>query len=515
MRQIKILDTTLRDGEQVPGAKLNLAEKVEISRQLVHMNVDMLEVGFAASSKGDFQAIKTIAKEVGSQSNTVITALGRAVKEDIDAIYESVKYANNPMIHIVLGTSAIHMQKKFNRSKEAILQMGVDAVKYAKSLMPQVQYSPEDATRSDFEYLWHTVEAVVKAGATVINIADTVGCAVPEEFGSLIARINHRLKNLDDQVLLSVHCHNDTGLATANTLAAIKNGADKVECTINGIGERAGNTALEEVVMGLKVHPHYYNACSQVKTEEITKTSRLVSGLMGLDVQVNKAITGENAFAHSSGIHQDGLLKSREVYEVISPEDVGAGHSEIVLTARSGKHAFKNTMGRLGFHNLETIDFDTVYSQFLDLADQKKEVYDVDVFYLIQNYIESKNSLETASNPLELIHFESYALVTSIPQPTVKVTIKKGLQIIEASSSGNGVVDALYLALEKATQMNIELQEYRINSISKGKDALGRARVLMQYRDEVYKAKAVDTDILKASALAYVNGVNQVILDSK
>ena len=301
-RKILIFDTTLRDGEQVPGAKLNLDEKIRIAHQLKKLNVDIIEAGFPISSQGDFESVKRIAQEI--KDGPMITALARAVKKDIDAVYESVKYADRPLIHMVLGVSDSHVNQKMRKSKDEILQIGVDAVKYAKTLLPEVQYSTEDASRADFEYLWKTIEAVVKAGATMINVPDTVGYAVPELFGELIAKLNYRLKNLNDKVILSVHCHNDTGLATANSLAAVRNGADKVECTINGIGERAGNAAMEEIVMGIKLHPEYYKASTNIVTTEIKATSKMVSDLMGLDIQVNKAITGGNAFAHSSGIHQ-------------------------------------------------------------------------------------------------------------------------------------------------------------------------------------------------------------------
>lgn len=364
-RKIWVFDTTLRDGEQVPGAKLNLYEKVEIAQQLKKLGVDIIEAGFPASSQGDFDAVKAVAEKVGTTSDIMITALARAVKSDLDAVYNAVKYAENPMIHMVLGTSDIHVEKKFSKSKDQILQIGVDAVKYAKTLLPQVQYSTEDASRSDFEYLWKTIEAVMRAGATMINVPDTVGFAEPEEFGEMIFKLNNRMKNLDDSVLLSVHCHNDLGMATANTLAAIKNGADKVECTINGIGERAGNAALEEVVMALKTRSTIYNADTRINTKEIMNTSRLVSSFMGLDVQVNKAITGDNAFAHSSGIHQDGLLKSRDAYEIVHPEDVGLDDMELVLTARSGRHAVKNALEKLGFSNLSTDEFEGIFEGFL------------------------------------------------------------------------------------------------------------------------------------------------------
>ncbi|MCL2814420.1 MAG: 2-isopropylmalate synthase, partial [Oscillospiraceae bacterium] len=361
-KKIQIFDTTLRDGEQVPGAKLNLSEKLRIAKQLELLGVDFIEAGFPSSSQGDFEAVKAVAELV---KKPVVTALARAVKEDIDRVYESVKNAKKPMIHIVLGTSDIHVGQKFCKTGEEILEMGVNAVKYAKTLLPEVQYSTEDASRSEFEYLWRTVEAVVKAGATIINIPDTVGYAVTEQFGELIAKISRRLKDISDKVLLSVHCHNDMGLASANSLIAVKNGADKVECTINGIGERAGNAALEEIVMGLKVREDYYNGFSGIDTKQIMNTSKMVSSLMGFDVQVNKAITGDNAFAHSSGIHLDGLLKSRAIYEIINPKDVGLEDMEIVLTARSGRAALKNTMKRMGLNDLSEADFELVHQNFL------------------------------------------------------------------------------------------------------------------------------------------------------
>lgn len=372
-RKFWVFDTTLRDGEQVPGAKLNLYEKLEVAKQLKKLQVDMIEAGFPSSSTGDFNAVKEIARKVGNSDDLIITALARAVKSDIEAVYNSVKYAENPLIHIVLGASDIHAEKKFGKSKSQLLDIGVDAVKFAKTLLPEVQYSTEDASRADFEYLWQTIEAVVKAGATIINVPDTVGFAEPEEFGGLIYKINDRLKNLNDNVLLSVHCHNDLGMATANTLAAIKNGADKVECTINGIGERAGNASLEEVVMAVHTRAEIYQAYTNVNTMEIMNTSRMVSEFMGLDVQVNKAITGENAFAHSSGIHQDGLIKSRDTYEIINPIDIGLDDMELVLTARSGRHAVKTAFKQLGMNQFTNTEFEEIFTDFLELADAKKK----------------------------------------------------------------------------------------------------------------------------------------------
>ncbi|WP_019241059.1 MULTISPECIES: 2-isopropylmalate synthase [Bacillus] len=449
-RKIWVFDTTLRDGEQVPGAKLNLYEKLEVAHQLKKLQVDMIEAGFPASSAGDFQAVKEIAMKVGNTGDIMITALARAVKEDIDAVYNSIKYAENPFVHIVLGTSDIHVEKKFGKSKNQIMDIGVEAVKYAKSMLPEVQYSTEDASRSDFEYLWSTIEAVVKAGATIINVPDTVGFAVPEEFGELVYKLNDRLKNLNDKVLLSVHCHNDLGLATANTLAAIKNGADKVECTINGIGERAGNASLEEVVMAMHIRSSFYHAYTNIKNKEIMNTSKLVSGLMGLEVQVNKAITGENAFAHSSGIHQDGLLKSRDAYEIISPTEVGLDEKNENMTHYS--------------------------DQFYELMD-----------------------LQVISN-------------TTFPSASVK--IKKGDQIYNSSNTGSGPIDALYSAIKDVIDLDVTLLEYKISSVSRGKEALGKVRLQVEFKGETYMAKATDTDVIKASALAYINAMNSIIVEN-
>ncbi|RKN85449.1 2-isopropylmalate synthase [Paenibacillus ginsengarvi] len=504
-RNIIVLDTTLRDGEQVPGAKLNMQQKVEIAQQLRRLNVDIIEAGFPASSAGDFRAVQEIVRTVGDSVS--ITALGRAVKSDIDAVYESIKLAQHPLIHIVLGTSNIHVEKKFNRSKDAVLQMGVDAVAYAKTLLPHVQYSTEDASRSEFEYLWKTIEAVVKAGATIINVPDTVGYAVPEEFGELIRKINDRLKNLDDRVILSVHCHNDLGLATANTLSAVKNGADKVECTINGLGERAGNTSLEEVVMGLKVRENVYNARTGIITQELLRTSRLVSHMTGLDVQVNKAITGENAFAHSSGIHQDGLLKDKAVYEIMSPEDVGAESMELILTARSGRHAFKNAVEKMSFDTSDSADFEMLFQKFLALADVKKEVYDHDVFYLVSGHRTTRQSES------HLYTLESFQVISSDQTPTATVKLRKGEETIVGSSVGDGPIDALYSVIKSLVGLDVELKDYKINSLSRGKEAVGRVNIRIEYEGKTYSGRAMDTDIIKASATAFLNGINAIVLD--
>lgn len=514
-KKIWVFDTTLRDGEQVPGAKLNLPEKLEVAHQLKKLNVDIIEAGFPASSQGDFNAVQEVAKQVGNTDDVMITALARAVKSDIDSVYEAVKHAEKPMIHMVLGTSDIHVEKKFSKTKEEILQTGVEAVKYAKTLLPEVQYSTEDASRSDFEYLWQTIEAVIKAGATMINVPDTVGFAEPDEFGELIYKLNDRIKNVNPDVLLSVHCHNDLGMATANTLAAIKNGADKIEVTINGIGERAGNAALEEVVMALKTRSDVYNAYTDIVTEEIMNTSRLVSSVMGLEVQVNKAITGDNAFAHSSGIHQDGLLKSRDAYEIIDPKDVGLEDMELVLTARSGRHAVKATLEKLGFTDLTTEEFEDIFEQFLTLADEKKEVYNHDLYVIVKSYFaeteaESEAVERFASNFFDLVDLQ----VISNPQfPSASIEVRKGNDILKSSAIGTGPVDALYTAILDIVDMDITLIEYQISSIARGKEAQGKVKVTVEHEGEKYTANAADTDVIKASAQAYINAVNNIVVE--
>ncbi|GIN20194.1 2-isopropylmalate synthase [Siminovitchia fordii] len=512
-RKIWVFDTTLRDGEQVPGAKLNQYEKLEVAYQLKKLGVDIIEAGFPSSSAGDFNAVKEIANKVGNTDDIMITALARAVKSDIDAVYNSVKYAEKPLIHIVLGTSDIHVEKKFGKSKNQILDIGVEAVRYAKSLLPNVQYSTEDASRSDFEYLWKTIEAVVKAGATMINVPDTVGFAEPEEFGELIFKLNDRLKNLNDQVLLSVHCHNDLGMATANTLAAIKYGADKVECTINGIGERAGNAALEEVVMAMNTRSSVYQAYTDIHTKEIMNTSRMVSNFMGLDVQVNKAITGENAFAHSSGIHQDGLLKSRDAYEIISPLEVGLDDMELVLTARSGRHAVKNALTKLGFDRLTDEQFEEIFADFLEMADEKKEVYNHDLVIIVENYFTEKNipnQVHVSDNFFELMDLQ---VISNTSFPSASVKMKKGNQMLEGSAVGSGPIDALYSAIMDISQLDIHLLEYNISSVSRGKEAVGKVKIQIEFRGEKYTAKATDTDIMKASAWAFINAINNVVVE--
>ncbi len=504
-RNIIVLDTTLRDGEQVPGAKMNGAQKIEFAEQLKRLRVDIVEVGFPASSKGDFNAVQDVVRSIGDSVS--VTALARAIKSDIDAVYESIQAAHDPFIHIVLGTSDVHVERKFKRSKDQILQMGVDAVAYAAKLLPQVQYSTEDASRSEFEYLWKTIEAVVKAGATIINVPDTVGFAEPEEFGHLIYKIKDRLNNLNSNVILSVHCHNDLGLATANTLSAIKNGADKIECTINGLGERAGNASLEEVVMALKVRESLFACNTNINTTELIRTSRLLTYLTGIEVQANKAITGENAFAHSSGIHQDGLLKDKQVYEIMSPEEVGVENMELILTARSGRHAVKHAVEKMGYVAKNADDFEQLFHRFLSLADLKKEVYDHDLFYLITELRERTNKISP------LYELESYQVVTNELYPTATVKLQRNGVEMKGSAVGDGPVDALYSVIKSLTKLDTELKSYKINSLSRGKEAVGRVNIQLIYQGKTYSGRAMDTDIIKASALAFLNATNAALLE--
>jgi 2-isopropylmalate synthase len=378
-KNITIFDTTLRDGEQVPGAKLGCKEKLVIAQQLIRLGVDVIEAGFPASSPGDREAVTQIAKNV---KGAIITGLARAVKSDIDALWQAVRHAERPRIHIVLGASDIHVNQKLRINRDQCLEMGVEAVKYAKRFTQDVEYSTEDASRSDFAYLCRVIEAVIQAGATVVNIPDTVGYAIPEEFGALIRRIREKVP-ATDKISLSVHCHNDLGLATINTLAAVKNGVDQIEVTVNGIGERAGNAALEEVVAILSTREDYYRCSTNIQLQEITPTSRLVSRLMNIPVQPNKAIVGGNAFSHSSGIHQDGILKNRSNYEIIAPELVGASPHSFVLTARSGKHAVRHRLRELGFE-LPEQEFKELHKKFLRMADKQKQVSDEDLLQLVK-----------------------------------------------------------------------------------------------------------------------------------
>jgi len=497
--RIIIFDTTLRDGEQVPGAKLNAVQKLEIANQLERLGVDVIEAGFPASSPGDFEAVRGIAQKV---RKPIITALARTVKEDIDAVWGAIREAAHPRIHIVLGASDIHVERKLRTDRDKALTMGVEAVRYAKTLTPEIEYSTEDASRSDLDYLCRVIEAVIEAGATVVNIPDTVGYAVPAQFGKLIKELRMRVPSID-RVILSVHCHNDLGLATSNTLAAIANGAQQVEVTINGIGERAGNTSLEEVVMAIKTRQDYFGATTAIDTTAIYKTSRLVSRLMGIPVQPNKAIVGSNAFAHSSGIHQDGILKDRTTYEIIRPEDVGVAQHHLVLTARSGRHALKHRLEELGYQ-LSPEVFEKVHTRFLAVADRKKEISDED--------LESIVDIEISKAP-EVFAFENIQTVSGNQAlPLSAVTLRRNGEIITDAACGNGPVDAAFRCIARIVGLEVKLQDYELKAVTQGTDALGEAAVKVEIGGQIFSGRATSTDIIEASARAYLNAINRSLV---
>jgi len=502
MRKVIIFDTTLRDGEQAPGASLGIKEKVEIARQLQRLNVDVIEAGFPISSEADVEAIKLIVKVV---ERPIICALARAKKEDIDAAYKALKGAKRPRIHVFLATSNIHMKYKLKKAKDEILKQAVKSVKYAKNKLDDVEFSPEDASRTEREFLAEVVEAVIDAGATTVNIPDTVGYATPEIFGGLIKYLKEDVPNIN-KAMISVHCHDDLGMATANSLAALRNGADQIECTINGIGERAGSAPLEEIVMAIKTRKDFYKVDTSVKTKELYKTSRLVSHLMGINVQPNKAIIGKNAFSHESGIHQDGLLKKRTTYEIMEPKDIGITESKLVLGRHSGRHAFKERLKKLGYR-LNQIDIEKAFESFKKLTEKKKEIYDEDLEAIVEGQIFQIPEIWT----LESIQIISGT--NTVPTTTIK--LKSRGEIYESTASGDGPVDACYKAIDKVVKIKGQLLDYSIESLTKGKDALGEVKIKVKFRNKEIIGRGSSTDIVEASALSYLNAINKLIFKSK
>jgi len=495
--KVFIFDTTLRDGEQVPGAKLARDQKVEIARQLEVLNVDIIEAGFPASSPGDFESVQAVAKTV---KGPVITGLARAVKKDIDTLWDAVKVAKRPRIHTFLGTSDIHIQKKFRADREKILQWCVDTVKYARSLCRDVEFSTEDASRTDFEYLCRTVDAVVKAGATTINIPDTVGYATPMEMADRVRRLKEKVPGLD-HAILSMHCHDDLGMATANTLAGIVAGARQAEVTVNGIGERAGNASLEEVVLAIRTRKDIFGGLTTgVNTKEIAKTSRMVSKLMGLPIQRNKAIVGTNAFAHSSGIHQDGIIKDRSTYEIIRPEDVGVTAHTFTLTARSGRAALKHHISGMG-HHLADAQLAEIYEKFLVLADKKKEVMVEDLEILVQD------TLFKVPETYKLVHLQILSGTKATPMAALKV--QRNNEVIEEAATGNGPIDAAYKCIERIVGRNFKLIDFGLNAVTSGQDAIGEARVRIRSNGTIFSGGASSTDIIEAAIRAYLSAINR------
>ena len=489
-----IFDTTLRDGEQVPGCQLNTVEKIQVAKQLEQLGVDVIEAGFPISSPGDFNSVIEISKAV---TWPVICALTRAVEKDIDVAAESLKYAKHKRIHTGIGTSDSHIKYKFQSNREEILERAVAAVKYAKRYVDDVEFYAEDAGRTDNEYLARVVEAGIQAGATVVNIPDTTGYCLPEEYGN---KIKYLMEHVDgiDKAIISTHCHNDLGLATANTLSGILNGARQVEVTINGIGERAGNTSLEEIAMILKCHK--LNIETNINTTKIYPTSRMVSSLMNMPVQPNKAIVGRNAFAHSSGIHQDGVLKNVSTYEIMNPKDVGLDDNSIVLTARSGRAALKYRLSVLGVEVGDEAKVDKIYQKFLKLADQKKEVNDDDILMLA-----GADIAETRAVKLDFLQVTTGMGVRSVASIGLDISGQK----FEEASTGNGPVDAAICALKKIIQKHMTLKEFTIQAISKGSDDVGKVHMQVEYNGHVYYGFGANTDIVTASVEAYIDCINK------
>ncbi len=499
--RVLIFDSTLRDGEQTPGAKLNAREKMEIARQLASLKVDIIEAGFPISSPGEFKAVQAIAREI---RGPVITALSRIVKEDIDTAWESVKDAENPRIHVFLAASDIHMKYKLRKSPEELLEQAVEAVRYAKKYTSDVQYSLEDATRAQKDYIYRVVEAVINAGATTVNIPDTVGYAMPDEYGALIRDIYDNVPNIHKAVL-SVHCHDDLGLAVVNSLKAVENGARQVECNINGIGERAGNASLEEIVVAMRVRQDYFSRYETgLNLKEIYKTSRLVSGLTGIPIPVNKAIIGTNAFAHSSGIHQDGVIKNKETYEIINAELIGGQAARMMLTARSGRHAVQYQLAEMGY-TLPPDKFTDFYSSFIDLADRKKEVYHEDLEALIADQI-ALDYIPT----YKLEYLQTVSGTRSIPAAVVKLT-REG-EVYQEVASGAGPIEAAFNAIDIITGITVRLESFHIRAVTEGREALGEASLKINSQGRIIIGRGTSTDIIEASVKAYLNGINKLIL---
>ncbi|MEA5575319.1 2-isopropylmalate synthase [Anabaena sp. UHCC 0451] len=510
--RIIIFDTTLRDGEQCPGATLNIEEKLIIAKQLARLGVDVIEAGFAFASPGDFEAVKKIAQTIGTEDGPVICSLARAIKADIEAAAAALKPAVHGRIHTFISTSDIHLQYQLRKSRAEVLAIAEEMVAYAKSFMDDVEFSPMDAARTDPEYLYQVLERAIAAGATTINIPDTVGYTTPSEFGEMIKGITENVPNID-QAIISVHGHNDLGLAVANFLEAVKNGARQLECTINGIGERAGNAALEELVMALHVRRQYFNpffgrpadseaSLTNIDTKQIYKTSRLVSNLTGMLVQPNKAIVGANAFAHESGIHQDGVLKNKLTYEIMDAQLIGLTDNQIVLGKHSGRNAFGTRLRELGFE-LSDNDLNKAFVRFKEVADKKKEISDWDLEAIVNDEIQQAPDLFK----VELVQVSC----GSNTQPTATVTLRtpEGKELTDAAI-GTGPVDAVYKAINRVVNVPNELIEFSVQSVTGGIDALGEVTIRLRHESRVFSGHAANTDIIVASAQAYVNALNRL-----
>ena len=493
--KVYIFDTTLRDAEQVPGCQLNTIEKIEVARQLEKLGVDIIEAGFPISSPGDFNSVVEISKAV---TRPVICALTRAVKKDIDVAAKSLEFAKRGRIHTGIGTSTYHIYEKLRMTPETVIEQAVDAVKYARRFVDDVEFYAEDAGRTENEFLARVVEAVIAAGATVVNIPDTTGYCLPSEYGAKIAYLKNNVPNIDKAVI-STHCHNDLGMATANTLAAVENGARQM-VTINGLGERAGNTALEEVVMAIKCHKNLDFEVG-IDTRQIISTSRLVSNLMRMPVQPNKAIVGRNAFAHSSGIHQDGVLKNRETYEIIDPEDVGVDQSSIVLTARSGRAALKHHLAEIGY-TPEGEELDEIYQRFLELADKKKMVTTRDLEVLVGTAASRRRM------SIQLTGLQVVCGKTSIPTATVQISFDG--DTFTETATGNGPVDAAITAVKNITKRRVHIEEYLVQAITRGSDDMGKVHIQISHKGKMYHGFGASTDIVTASVESFIDAISKI-----
>jgi 2-isopropylmalate synthase len=503
-QKIVIFDTTLRDGEQAPGASLSIAEKLEIAQQLAHLGVDIIEAGFPVSSPVQFEATKLVSEQVAGPT---IAALARTDEKDIEAAGKAVAPAKKRRIHTFIATSPIHMKHKLKKTSAEVLKMAVEAVRFAKTFTDDVEFSPEDACRSEMSFLIEVLTATIEAGATTLNIPDTVGYIIPYEYGRIIAQLKEKVPGID-RCIISTHCHNDLGMAVANSLAGVRNGARQVECSVNGLGERAGNAALEEIVMAIHTRADFFGKDTEnelttgINTKEIYRTSQLVSRLTGFVVQPNKAIVGANAFAHEAGVHVDGVLKERKTYEIMTPESIGLVGSRMVLGRHTGRHGFADRCKKLGY-KLTKDELEQAYQRFLQVADKKKEVFDEDVIAIIDDEV------RVVEHTFELEYLRVLIETGTSPKATVK--IRSGGEIKESQAEGDGPVDAAYEAIREATGFSPKLESYSIRAVTGGKEALGEATVKIRTDSKIYIGRGISTDIIEASARAYIDAINRLV----